>query len=456
LGCAEETIFFSGVNCLMVIVNNASVQGLVRDSYTPNDLINIKKFLRDNDSLCFPSLENGLFSAALLGSTVEYTGYQAVWVRDNIHVAHAHYLLGTDSAIEVSVRVLKALLQHVRNEKSVFEAVIREGHAPVSQMDRPHIRFDGKSLERIDQEWNHAQNDAWGYLLWFYCTVVLDNRLELNGEDISLVSLFPAYFNAIQYWNDADSGHWEEPPKVEASSIGVVLAGLHSLKRLLLSHQDTLSIFEANSEPVISLSLIDDLIDMGENALEKILPWESKESGNERRYDSALLFLIYPLNVTSSSQADQILDDVINNLQGDYGISRYLGDSFWCRDYRDIPINIRTTIASEREKWFKDNGRELKIGEEAQWCIFDPVISAIYGVRYQESGNAEFLHKQTHYFNRSLGQLTAEEFHLGPLKCPELYYMQHGRYVPNDATPLLWTQANLLIAITMLERSLLN
>ena len=89
-----------------------------------------------------------------------------------------------------------------------------------------------------------------------------------------------------------------------------------------------------------------------------------------------------------------------------------------------------------------------KKGDEAQWCIFDPIVSAIYGLRFQASGTEEYLDKQAHYLNRSLGQISDQ------FECPELYYLQEGRYVPGDVVPLLWTQANLRIALKMMEDSL--
>ncbi|MGH2413276.1 MAG: hypothetical protein ACRDEA_06220, partial [Microcystaceae cyanobacterium] len=58
--------------------------------------------------------------------------------------------------------------------------------------------------------------------------------------------------------------------------------------------------------------------------------------------------------------------------------------------------------------------------------------------------------------HRSLGQLTGKDCPFGEFKCPELYYLQDGQYIPNDVTPLLWTQANLSIALKMMEQSLIN
>ena len=55
--------------------------------------------------------------------------------------------------------------------------------------------------------------------------------LELNHER-KLLSLFARYFEKIRYWQDEDSGHWEEARKIEASSIGVVVGALEEFQAL--------------------------------------------------------------------------------------------------------------------------------------------------------------------------------------------------------------------------------
>ena len=142
----------------------------------------------------------------------------------------------------------------------------------------------------------------------------------------------------------------------------------------------------------------------------------------------------------------------MRDLVGDIGVRRYRGDSYWCADYK-------TLLAAEaRCADYSDDisGRDalLRDGEEAQWCIFDPILSAAYGRRYQQTGSAEALAKQTEFLNRSLAHLTADDSRFGGLRCPESYYLEAGRYVPVDQTPLLWTQGNLLTALRMMERSL--
>jgi hypothetical protein len=54
---------------------------------------------------------------------------------------------------------------------------------------------------------------------------------------------------------------------------------------------------------------------------------------------------------------------------------------------------------------------------------------------------------QTEYFNRSLTQLTAS------LQCPELWHWEGEILETSEATPLLWTQANLLLAVNEMEKS---
>jgi hypothetical protein len=62
--------------------------------------------------------------------------------------------------------------------------------------------------------------------------------------------------------------------------------------------------------------------------------------------------------------------------------------------------------------------------------------------------------KQTEYLNRSLRQVTgADHTEIAALRCPELYYLEGGRYVPNDHVPLLWTQANLMLALKLMEEN---
>ena len=91
----------------------------------------------------------------------------------------------------------------------------------------------------------------------------------------------------------------------------------------------------------------------------------------------------------------------------------------------------------------------LKPGqEEAQWCLFDPIVSIIHGCRFRATGDRRDLDRQREALRRSLSQLTPPGSRFGGYRCPESYFLELGEYVPNDITPLLWTQANLRLALT--------
>ncbi|MGB7445317.1 MAG: glycoside hydrolase family 15 protein [Coleofasciculaceae cyanobacterium] len=414
------------------------------------DIQNISTFLHNQGTFEFPTLPTGLFPAATVQDKAEYTGYQSIWVRDNIHIAHAHYVLGQTN---IAIKNITSLLTYFQKHQWRFQTIIEGKANPQEVMNRPHVRFDGNNLEEIKQKWAQAQNDALGYFLWFYCKLVNEGILTTQPEHLELIALLPLYFQAISYWQDEDSGHWEEVRKVEASSLGVVVAGLKELKQLL--SKTSLASACKYKDKIITNPLLDKLIEQGNTALKTILPAEciQNEPTKNRRYDAALLFLIYPLQIVEEEIANQILDDVINNLQGERGISRYLGDSYWCADYKaKLAPEERTIDFSDNMSW---RDTLLKEGEEAQWCIFDPIISAIFGLKFQKTRQNKYLEQQIHYLNRSLSQLTGENSEFGKYKCPELYYLEKGHYLPSDATPLLWTQANLLIALKMAEYSLL-
>jgi phosphorylase kinase alpha/beta subunit len=369
-----------------------------------------------------------------------------VWVRDNVHVAHHLAVVGE---IQSALRAMTTLSEYFSLHRQRFVDIVEGRKDPSQAMNRPHVRITGETLSEVAQRWNHKQNDALGYFVWLFVKLVLAGQLRPNDQQLSTLALFPAYFAKIEYWHDEDSGHWEEWPKIEASSIGVVVAALRALRDL--------KAVPAFRNPLaregVSAGFLEELIHAGEQELAQILPWEcvQPELDKQRDVDSALLFLIYPVCLVKEDMADRILGKVRAELEGEIGIARYKHDTFWCPDYkRSVKRLVRTDAVSEG-----DQRKKLKVarGDEAQWCIFDPIVSCIYARRFLESGADDDLDLQIHYLNRSLLQLTAFDSSLGPYQCPEAYYLSDGKWVPNDATPLLWTQANLRLAMHFAQMS---
>lgn len=396
-------------------------------------------FLDSQGTFSFPALDNGLFPAAIAH---ESTGYQSIWVRDNIHIAHALYTVGNG---EAAGKAMTTLTEYFIKHRDRFDEIISGKYQATEIMKRPHIRFDGNTLSEIDEKWAHAQNDALGYYVWLYSLLMLHGKLTPTRESLELLAAFVRYFEKICFWEDADSGHWEEARKIEASSIGTVVAGLSMLKRFL-DQSNNWTQFTYGKNPV-SVTFINELIQQGQSALSAILPAECNQSNPllSRKYDSALLFLIFPLGIVQKEMAEAIMEDVRTHLMGEHGIRRYVGDSYWCADYKDVlSEDDRTSDFSDNQE---NRDKLLKPNQEAQWCIFDSILSVIYGQRFLKSGDIEDSQKQRMHLDRSLNQLTTHESSFGAYRCPESYFLEKGKYIPNDITPLLWTQANLMMAL---------
>lgn len=421
------------------------LQDMIHESYSIEQLHAIERHLIQAKTFEMPVLSTGLYPASQTTSSSQYTGYGNVWVRDTVHIAYARYRCGY---VSEAAKATQALMTHFTNERSRFRNII-SGRADANlPMNRPHVRFNGKRMEEIPEKWPHAQNDALGYFIWLYCLMASERVYTPQDESLRQLAYIVLYLAKIEYWQDEDSGHWEEVRKVASSSIGAVVAGLQQMASYLKSRKvDTIS----TEDGVVDTGLVNWLIARGDEALHAILPWDSRQPGKERRYDAALLFLVYPLSVVNEQTATKIVNDVQEHLQGNYGIKRYIGDSFWCADYKSLVSEQERTADFSDDIASRD--RLLKPGQEAQWCVFDSIISIIYGRNYQATGEKYDWERQGYYFNRALRQIAERRDAPGVLQCPELYYLDDERYVPNDVMPLLWAQANLSLAFEYMKRS---
>ena len=422
--------------------HNPRIAELTKSEYTLDDLVKMEQFLTESKTFSFPRLGNGLFPAALaLQPEQGYTGYQNVWLRDNMHIANAHYEIG---AYEIVSDCLHAVVKfYEKYSKRIEDCISGKLDTNVPQ-NRPHIRFDGTSLSELPEKWAHAQNDALGYFLWMLGRMVKEGHMEPTEDMLQVVGNLILFLRAIKYWQDQDSGHWEEARKVEASSVGVVLQALKIWVELL---------DRIGEHHGLRHSVIAEMINEGQSTLNDILPAECIQDDTKinRRYDSALLFLVYPILAVDESMGRQIVSDVTSTLMGDYGIKRYLGDSYWCADYKDKLSPERRTTEFVDDMLTRD--MLWREGEEAQWCIFDSIISTIYGRWYAQTKDPADKSQQRYHFHRSLSQLTGPNCPWGEMMGPESYFIEHGKFIPNDITPLLWTHANLRIALEQMKRT---
>ncbi len=440
------------------------IAALLRDRYEAADLDALAARLQAWGTLDLPALPNGLYPA-VTGDAAGRTGYAATWVRDNVHIAHAQLACGDTQGPAVTARTL---VRWFSTQVPRMQAIL-EGTADLDDpMQRPHIRFDGERLAELDVWWPHAQNDALGAALWWASRTALMGLFDPSAEELGILRLMVRTLEALPYWTDRDSGHWEEHRKRSASSIGVVVAGLRAFQLLIHKPRragqggtgDPARRYGGNEQAVEAESQrLDHLIEHGEAALRELLPREAAgedDPARNRTTDAALLFLIEPFGVVDDDVADGILEAVCSELMGPHGIRRYAGDSYWMADYEDLFDEDTRTGGFAGDHRARDAA--LKPGTEAQWCLFDPLISVVWGKRWLRTGAEDDRRRQTLHFNRALGQLTGPQGAVTEGLCAEAYCLRDSAvagdagWQPNDNTPLLWTAAHLAWAFALMRR----
>ena len=168
----------------MLLIHNPRLLDYLRYRYSPGELQRLLTFLREAGTFHFPALPNGLFPAAHV-ATDDPSGYASVWIRDNVHVAHA---LWYDGQIDRAVRAVQGMIAFLSTQLDRVARVLAGELDPDEPMNRPHIRFDGHKLTEIDVRWSHAQNDALGYFLWITARLLRQGHLPLTDETAEVVT----------------------------------------------------------------------------------------------------------------------------------------------------------------------------------------------------------------------------------------------------------------------------
>ncbi|MGB9748888.1 MAG: glycoside hydrolase family 15 protein [Candidatus Woesearchaeota archaeon] len=257
---------------------------------------------------------NGLRCA----SPTKETGYNRIWLRDNIYQALGLEKINMKEAVKTYRAILKILKKY---EWKIDKAIISK---PKTKQDYIHPIYTPEMSE-INQEWGFKQNDAIGALLFKIGDLELKGKRILRSKkDRQIMQKLVYYLASIEYWKDTDNGIWEEHEELHASSIGACVAGLKKISKIVYVPKY--------------------LIKNGELSLKKILPRESET----KEVDMALLSLIYPYNVVSKKMAATILKNVESNLVRNKGVIRYIGDKYYFR------------------------------GKEAEWTMGFPWLAIIY------------------------------------------------------------------------------
>ncbi|HEY1471866.1 MAG TPA: glycoside hydrolase family 15 protein, partial [Candidatus Acidoferrum sp.] len=200
------------------------------EEYSPENLAKIAEVLESYHTHEILPIAHGLFTASPSQTLDSLTGYQHVWIRDNVMVANSFRLRGQ---LVPAIACMKGLTLFLETQRPRFHEIIADATRVLKEdaNRRPHIRFTAQSLSELPEKWPHAQNDALGHALWLRFVLANEGALPLTAGDYEVFRLFPDYFEAIEFWRDEDSGAWEEGRKVNNSSVGAVVAGLEEMRK---------------------------------------------------------------------------------------------------------------------------------------------------------------------------------------------------------------------------------
>ena len=327
--------------------------------------------------------DSGLFLAS---SQDVSTGYDKSWLRDNFYETMAFEVLGDWKTVE---KTYNAILEIFLKHESKIDWAIE--NKPTHSYQYIHARFNPETFDEFWEEWGNKQNDAIGCILFRLGELEVHHKLSIlsTPEKIRIVQKLIQYLANIEYWIDRDSGMWEEDEELHASSVGACVAGLKSIKR------------------VPQISVPQDIIQKGEESLHSLLPRES-----DRKFvDLAQLSLIWPYNVVTEEERDEILENVEYHLKRERGVIRYKGDRYY-------------------------NKNEDGISEEAEWTFGLSWLAIIH----EKIGNVEKAQDL-------IKELIASDTKNG---LPELYFSNSPEY--NENTPLGWSESLFIVALYEMEK----
>jgi GH15 family glucan-1,4-alpha-glucosidase len=330
---------------------------------------------------------SGLFAAS---SKVVGTGYDKSWLRDNFYECLAFEVINDWDTVEKTYNaLLKIFLKHEKNIDKAIET------KPTYPHEYIHARFHPETFDEFWENWGNKQNDSIGAILFRIGELeVHHNRSILINEDhIRIVNKLVKYLERIEYWHDNDSGMWEENEEVHASSVGACVAGLKSISNL-----DKIDVPKY-------------LIKNGKKTLRNLLPRESKT----KFVDLALLSLIYPYNILTVKQRDEILKNVEYLLLRKKGVIRYKNDYYY-------------------------NKNPDGYSEEAEWSFGLSWLAIIYS----KMGRM----KKAQFF---IDQMLKTETKDG---IPELYFSNTNN--PNQNNPLGWSESLFIVALHEMNEKIMN
>jgi phosphorylase kinase alpha/beta subunit len=333
--------------------------------------------------------ESGLFAASRKDVP---TGYDKSWLRDNFYECLAFQAIDDWETIRQTMR---AILQIFEKHEEKIDQVIEK--KPEHKHEYIHARFNPENFEEFWDDWGNKQNDSIGAILFLLGELEAHKASIIETEkDLEIIQKLVQYLGSIEYWQDKDSGMWEENEEVHASSVGACVAGLRSVTR------------------IPGIDVPDELMVKGEETLLSLLPRESET----KFADLAELSLIWPYHVVTPDERDAILENLEYHLLREHGVIRYKNDHYY-------------------------NKNPDGYSEEAEWCFGLSWLAIIYDelskLPFDDAKKAGYKAKRDHFITMMLGSVAENG------AVPELYFSHSDKH--NENTPLGWAESLFVLAL---------
>ena len=322
--------------------------------------------------------KSGLFAAS---DKNVGTGYDKSWLRDNFYECLAFEVIGDWDTVE---KTYDALLKIFMKHEYKLDYAIKK--KPEHKHEYIHARFHPHTFDEYWDDWGNKQNDSIGAILFKIGQLEHhDKRSILKDEShVRIVNKLVKYLYSIKYWCDEDNGMWEEDEEVHASSVGACVAGLKAVSKLPNVHVPTRLLY------------------YGKRSLRHLLPRESAK----KFVDLSLLSLIWPYNVVTRNQRDEILKNVEYLLLKKRGVIRYKNDHYYNKNLDGY-------------------------SEEAEWTFGLSWLAIIY----EKMGKKR---KAKKFIDMMIKTVTPEGV-------PELFFSNSPDY--NENNPLGWSESLFIVAL---------
>lgn len=396
------------------------------------------------------------------------------------------------------------------SQRKRFESVLMSDNPTYWQdpTNWPHIfleilpNLNGAAVEK----WSHKQ-DAWQILAVNTLDAISRGDLklsELMPQHLQFLGALVPFLAKIKFYENENSGSWEELPAIRSSvilwdvALAVRLAAFAKsadgafLEEAFRHYRPHLG---APWNQLTCATTAEQLAREGAHVLGRVLPYESptypSDDPRSRKADIALIYhlMIEGPQMTAKlaglgshwvTRAEkgvlQLIEVLADKRTGAY--KRYLGDSYQGLNYFTYQTVARLKAICGAPSGdasglteFVNRQNAIPAGHEAAWCHPIWQLATFYGKRFAATGDAESRRMQLHMIATGLRNITGEgEWSIDKLENEEMRLFSVPAYrftecfiamedengllrIPSPHTPLNWCTAEAILALSKLWES---